>query len=340
MKFAVGYQLSENFEQDFIKIIEKYKDSISEVYFPWLDTASGRGSLVDNNGYFDWSVQEKLVSDLRKIKSMGIKTDLLFNGNCYGAEALSISLENRISSIIDYLNESEISVDIITTTSPAIAFTIKKNYKSIEVRASVNMRIGTIKGMQYLEDLFDSFYIQRDYNRDFVRIKELKFWCDKNEKKLLLLANSGCMSFCSCQTFHDNMVSHNSEIENRKNMPDFMPHSCWNHLKNQKNWSTLLQNTWIRPEDLGNYDEYFDVVKLATRMHRLPAMVIDSYVKRRYYGNLLDLFEPGFGPAIAPYVIDNSRFPAEWFNKASSCRKNCHECNYCSETLEVIVRAE
>lgn len=169
----------------------------------------------------------------------------------------------------------------------------------------------------------------------------LKKWADENGKKLVMLANSGCFRFCSGQVFHDNMVSHEAEICEMNNLDDFNPYVCWRELKSRDNWHMILENTWVRPEDLHNYEEIFDTVKLATRMHQLPGLVIDSYVRGRYYGNLLDLFEPGFGPALAPYVIENSRFPEDWFERTSGCSKNCHECGYCKNVLkQVLVNTE
>lgn len=339
MKFNIGYSISPDNSYDFLEIVKKYKDHISEVYFPWVDTPSGRASLINVDGYIDWSAQQKLTSDLVEIKKMGIKLDLLYNGNCLGDDAMSVSMQNTLLSIIDFLRYSGAAPDIITTASPAVAFVIKKHRQNIEVRASVNMRIGTVKGMQYLRD-FDSFYIQRDYNRDFERIAELKDWADKNGKGLYMLANSGCMSFCSCQTFHDNTVSHSNGISSKNNIEGFVPHTCWQYLEDEENWVSLLQNTWVRPEDIHNYEPYFESVKLATRMHALPALVVDSYVRGKYYGNLLDLFEPGFGPALAPYIIDNTKFPADFFEKTSKCNKQCHNCNYCKSVLETVKRRD
>ena len=101
-------------------------------------------------------------------------------------------------------------------------------------------------------------------------------------------------------------------------------------------WATIL--SWkICPEDLHNYNHLFDTVKLATRMHEQPSMVIGAYARGYYYGNSLDLFEPGFGRAFAPYVIDNRAFPDDWFERTSSCRKNCHECGYCKKVLEKVL---
>jgi hypothetical protein len=66
-------------------------------------------------------------------------------------------------------------------------------------------------------------------------------------------------------------------------------------------------------------------------------MVIDAYVRGRYIGNTLDLFEPGFGRALAPYVIDNTAFPEDWFEKTASCNKRCHECSYCKTVLSRVL---
>ncbi|NLC44730.1 MAG: hypothetical protein GX783_10690 [Clostridiales bacterium] len=337
MKFAVGYQLDQGEERPFSDIVKKYKEDISEVYFPWLDSQSGRSSLTNRRGAVDWNGKDKLISDLRLFKDLGFKLDLLLNGNCYGKYAMSQYLQNNIYSILDYLEDEVGGADIVTTASPAIAHMIKLRYPNMDVRASVNMRIGTVKGIQYVSHLFDSFYIQREYNRDFERIEELQEWAKENNKEMLMLANSGCMNFCSGQTFHDNTVSHGSEIEEIKNIENWNPHMCWNYLTDSGNWLTLLQNSWVRPEDLHHYQQYFSTVKLATRMHALPGMVINAYISRRFFGNLLDLFEPGYGPALAPYVIDNTKFPMDWFEVTSKCDKKCHQCNYCTEVMEQVL---
>jgi len=337
MKFAVGFQLYDLGEEPFSQIVSTYQDNISEVYFSWQDTPSGRSGVATTHGYTDWTAQSRTEEELRAIKAMGIKLDLLFNGNCYGQYALSEKLANTVCSVIRHLDEAVGGVDIVTTTSPAIAHTVKKHFPQIEIRASVNMRIGTVKGMQYLSDLFDSFCVQRDYNRNLAHLSSLKEWADANGKKLILLANSGCFINCSGQSFHDNLVSHEAEVCEVNNLKDFTPYVCWRALKDRKNWPMLLQNTWIRPEDLHHYEGLFDTVKLATRMHTLPGMVIDAYARGVFYGNTLDLFEPGFGRAIAPYVMLNGLFPEDWFERTSQCDKNCHKCGYCAGVLEKVL---
>jgi len=337
MKFAVGYQLLNDDEHGFAEIVGQFREHIAEVYFPWLDIPTARAPLANQRGYIDWRAQQRLERDLSLFKQWGIKLDLLLNANCYGRYAVSQYLANLICSVIDHLSEAVGGIDTVTTSSLAVAHTVKTNFPDIEVRASVNMRIGTVKGMQYVADLFDGFCVQREYNRDFQRLRQLKAWADANNKKLYMLANSGCLNFCSGQVFHDNLVAHETEIDEVARIPDWTPHVCWNHYRDRKNWVTFLQNSWIRPEDIHHYEHYFPVVKLATRMHSRPAMVIQAYVERRFYGNLLDLLEPGYGPLFAPFIIDNSRFPDDWFERTTTCDKNCHECNYCETVLRKVL---
>ena len=337
MRFAVGFQLYEGDEEPFSQIVADYWAHISEVFFAWQDIPSGRGGAASLHGYTDWAAQRRTEEELRRIKSMGIKLDLLFNGNCYGAYALSEKLANTVISVIEYLNETIGGVDIVTTASPAVAHTVRKCFPNVELRASVNMRIGTVKGMEYLSDLFDSFHVQRDYNRDLAHLQKLREWADQAGKKLILLANSGCFAFCSGQIFHDNMVAHESEICEMNNLKDFNPYVCWRMLKKRENWPMLLQNTWIRPEDLHHYESLFDTVKLATRTHALPGLVIGAYARGYHYGNTLDLFEPGFGPALSPYVIDNTAFPSDWFERTTACNKDCRNCGYCESVLEQVL---
>ncbi len=337
MKFSVGFQLNDVGEEPFSQVVADYRDHISEVFFSWQDIPSGRGGVTTRHGFTDWTAQQRTEEELRRIKELGVKLDLLFNGNCYGAYALSEKLANTVCSVITHLEEVGCGVEIVTTASLAIAHTIKKHFPEIEVRASVNMKIGTVKGMEYLADLFDSFHVQRDYNRDLAYLAQLKEWADAHGKKLILLANSGCFIHCSGQIFHDNTVAHESEICEIANLQDFNPYVCWRALKDRKNWVKILQNTWIRPEDLHHYEGLFDTVKLATRLHQLPGMVIGAYARGSYFGNTLDLTEPSFSHALAPFIVDNSRFPADWFEKTSTCDKQCHKCGYCQSVLEQVL---
>ncbi len=337
MRFSIGYR--QDGDGSFMETVREFRTEVAEVYFPWAGQPSGR-SPIGSDGRSKASVQRMLEEDLQEISGMGISLNILFNANCYGAEGMSRRLEKETCRIIDRALETA-PVASATTTSPAIAHVIRKHFPEIETRSSVNMKIGTIEGMSYLSHLFDGYYVQREYNRDIAYLRRLKKWADANGKKLYMLANSGCLHNCSGQIFHDNLVAHEKDVAKKENMEDFMPYTCWSHLREPRNWRSILQASWIRPEDLRNYEGIFETVKLATRIHEKPFMVVNAYVSGKFRGNLADLFEPTFSAALAPNVIDNTKFPADWFEKTSTCGRNCEDCGYCAEVMgKVLVNTE
>jgi len=331
MRYAIGYQLPDAHDS-IVDIVRDYREHVAEVYFAWPGDASARSPV----GIYDEAAGEELthaiVDELAEVHRVGVGLVLLFNANCYGDISMSRQLERRVLTVLEQALEA-FPLKAITTTSPFVASVVKRRCPSIELRASVNMRIGTVKGMEYLAEQFDGYYMQRDCNRDPPRIEQLRAWCDRHGKGLYMLANSGCLSYCSNQTYHDNLVAHEADIIRHDNVPSRYPSPCWDYLANPENRVAFLQGTWIRPEDIHRYDTYFDVAKLATRMHASPRKVVDAYARQRFRGNLLDLTEPGFGSLFPGAIIDNTLFPDHWFVRTTSCDKQCHACAYCSEVL-------
>lgn len=337
MKFSVGYKFFDEKENSFAETICSLRENIEEVYFPWLDVETCRASLINERGTINWDAQAFLENDLRMLKDHDIKLNLLLNANCYGEKAISSYLKNYVCSVIRHIIDIADTLDFVTTTSPFIARIVKDEFPKIKTRASVNMRIGDIKGMQYLEEVFDGFYVQRDYNRNLNYIRNLKDWTDAKGKTLHLLANSGCMKFCSGQVFHDNVVAHEKGMKEMLNVDGVKAAICWDYYSRRENWVSLLQNTWIRPEDIKHYEGLFTSVKLATRMTERPASVVKAYIAGRHRGNLLDLLEPNHTHLLDGYYIDNSAFPLDWFERTSSCSGDCHKCEYCQGVLDKVL---
>jgi collagenase-like PrtC family protease len=334
MKFSIGYQLPDEYDS-ITDIVEDYHEHIGEIYFSWVGEASGRPPLSQDNAEELVAARQEQEAELKAARQLGIRLVLLFNANCYGDEAISVSFRDKINAVVEHL-KSEFDLDCITTTSPFVAKAIKDRFPNMETRASVNMRIGTINGAEYISNYFDGYYMQREYNRDFERINRLRQWCDKKGKTLHLLANSGCMYACSNQTFHDNTVAHQGRLLQMENT-DFDASFCWDYMSHSENWACFLQNTWIRPEDISHYESLFDTVKLATRTHTNPRKVLAAYIRQRFDGNLPDLMEPSFSSSFKNHIIDNTRFPLNWFEKSSNCSRNCEQCGYCKAVLKDVL---
>lgn len=299
MKFSVGL----NFTNDnFTSSIIKNKNHIYEAYFSWGDFANGRKNQLTDEAYTPWELYDKQICTLRALSKENIKLNLLFNANCYGRDSQSRAFFEKIGTTVDYINEN-FSLASVTTTSPLIAKFLKNNFEKIEVRASVNMEIGTTEGMDYIAKYFDSYYMKREHNRNLEQVKHLSEWCKQNGKKLFMLANSGCLNNCSVHNFHDNLVAHESEISKMDNAYNFCG-ICKEYLADENNFKSLIQNTnFVRPEDICKYEGYVEAVKLATRIHNRPESVLQSYVGAKYVGNILELLEPAH--SIYPYVIEN-----------------------------------
>ncbi len=338
MKFSIGYQLPGEGGERFSDVVREYSPQIAEVYFPWADQPSGRAALNVRRGYVDWKAQEEMEAELREICGMGVRLNLLFNASCYGGRAISEHLEHQVASVIEHLSEILGRLDGVTTASLAVANTMKRHFPDVKVRASVNMRIGTVHAMEYVGHLFDEYCVQREMNRDIEKIRELRRWADANGKGISILANSGCLRHCSGQTFHDNLVAHEQEVDETRNTSGWSPILCRHVVGAAGGRHHVLRATWIRPEDIGRYEGVIDLVKLATRMHERPRMVVAAYANRRFHGNLLNLFEPSHTAAFDGCWIDNDAFPTDWFEHTSECVRRDGECARCNEILKTVLK--
>ncbi len=330
MKFIVGYPIKEN--SDFLDAVIQNKSEISEVYFSWGDTPNGRSSLSIDGSMTQFELQQRQFADLKRLCDEGLRLNLLFNGNCYGKDSQSRAFFNKVGNLTDYI-QREFSLSSVTTASPLIAKFIKENFDGIDVRASVNMEIGTVEGMSYVSKFFDSFYVKREFNRNLPKLTELRSWCDANGKQMYLLANSGCLNNCSAHIFHDNLVSHEAEISAMDNGYQFRG-VCWDHLSDPQNFGKWLQRTsFIRPEDVALYEGLVPAMKLATRVNSSPTRVLGAYLGKRYRGSIMELLEPNHSGIFYPNYIENANFREDFASHVMNCNKNCETCNFCTDTM-------
>ena len=171
MKYIVGYPIKEN--KAFLNTVIENKDSISEVYFSWGDTPNGRSALSIDDEITPFEIQMRQANDLKLLSSEGLRFNMLFNANCYGKDSQSRAFFNKVGNLIDYIGR-EFGLSSVTTSSILIAKFIKANFEDIDVRASVNMEIGSIEGISYVSSFFDSFYVRRELNRNLSELLRLR----------------------------------------------------------------------------------------------------------------------------------------------------------------------
>lgn len=335
MIFSIGYYTNNKWNDFIVNLISDFPQ-IDEVYFPLPHQASGRVPLGHGDNYENTEIE--LYKDLKKIKNKGVKLTLLLNAACYGEKIVTPSfIEYLKSEVKKYILEFGISS--ITTASPTIANMLKREFaNAFEIRASVNMRVGNLDAFDYLKDCFDGYYVQRELYRSYNHLLEIRKWADKNNKKLYGLANSGCFAFCPWQTNHDNNVAHSVFVDH---LPDDTPiPDCGNYLREKKDMLSIIKGTFIRPEDLKFYETVFDGIKLATRSHILPRVIVKAYTSGSFKGNLIDLLEPANTGILKPMVIKNELFPDDWIKKTKNCKRICYSCNYCVTVLNIVAQEE
>lgn len=333
MKFSIGYQLPDE-NTSTLEICEDFSSHISDVFFSWGNEPSGRFPL-GSKGELE-AIQNQQLTELSQIRRLGKKLTLLLNANCYGKAAASVALKNHVIAVCHFLAE-KIGIDSVTVASPFVAEVLKHEFAdSLKIKASVNMRIGSVKAMMQLSDCFDGFYIKKELNRNFKAIEELKSWCDKNGKELYMLANSGCITDCAFQTFHDNLIAHQTFDDTEESLSMGFPAPCHKFLKSlglNAGLCEFMGAGWIRPEEIHLYENYFKEIKLATRMHSRPKMVVAAYCRGKFRGNLLDLTEPSFSSLFPGYILDNTRIDSDSFKKLFGCDHKCDRCGACHQIV-------
>lgn len=321
----------EHHEAFFDTVIQN-KSQISEIYFSWGDMPNGRSALSALENTTPFEFQQRQQENLTGLSRENIAFNLLFNGNCYGKDSQSRVFFQKAGDLIDYIKR-QFGLSSVTTASPLIARFVKENFPGIDVRASVNMEIGSIEGISYVADVFDSFYVKRELNRNLPALLQLRKWCDENGKQMYLLANSGCLNHCSAHIFHDNLVAHEAEIATMDNGYQFKG-VCWDFLShpgNRKKW--LSRTNFIRPEDLWLYEALTPAVKLATRVNSSPVRVLNAYLSRRYGGSIMELLEPNHSGVFYPDYTDNAKFPEDFAQQVLHCDKQCQSCDYCEKVM-------
>ena len=326
---AVGHFFNGPFQE----ACAKYLPRIREVFFAWPGVLSCRPAPE-----FTPEVREQLLADLKWARANGIELDTLFNCNCYGDLAISQELSDFVSRVLREMDDEGLFPETVTTTSPFIATVLRKNFPKVKIRWSVNQRVHGSVGFECVEELFDSFYVSREHQRDLLYLQDMSRWAHKHGKTVGMQVNSGCLRQCPFQTFHDNLHGHDRIAQSKIGEAfDFSVFRCKTNYE-RGNYEDFIRATWLRPEDMIRYEPYVDIVKLATRRHPFPVKVLDAYARNSYNGNLAELMDPVHS---FPKGFDNASFSRSLlWPSVLNCREsnNCKHCGKCHAMMAEVFR--
>ena len=326
------------FNGDFKATVERNLKRVREVFFAWPGVVSCRPAPE-----FTPELRERMADDLRWARANGVELDTLFNANCYGDIAISTELADFVVRSLDEMDAAGLFPDTLTTTSPFIAAVLRRRRPGLKIRWSVNLRVHGSVGLESVEELFDSFYVSRERHRDLAFLAQTREWADRHGKTVGMQANSGCIRQCPFQTFHDNLHGHGDgrrpqDLAAAREY-GFGFFRCRDDYEIKHRYEDFLRSTWLRPEDLPEYEGFVDVVKLATRRHPCPEKVVDAYAAYSYDGNLAELMEPAHA---FPKSFDNRTFDqaGDLWRQVRSCPRadDCAHCGRCAALLAAVFR--
>jgi collagenase-like PrtC family protease len=262
--------------------------------------------------------------------------------------------------------------DKVTVTLPILLVWIKRHFPQFKTVVSSWARIANVKRGKYWEDLgADELILAESATRDFAALRSMRraLRC-----KLEVIANPSCLYLCYLDTNHINMMSHSAQGGHISG--GFVLDHCQVYCQHMKlEWpEELIKARWVRPEDVGDYDEVgVNSLKLLERFRNTETLmqVVHAYEQRRFDGNFVELLTlprrnaynpPNLEYLIRPDVvnldlmlemadifgysfsdviqIDNRALDgfAQHFKTHDCYHDSCDECGHCRRWAEKVVR--
>lgn len=307
---------------------------------------------------------ERLSDYIADIHRLGIQFH--WTANATWSEGLERT-PNGLKAIREELEELvEIGVDALILGNPYLIQHTRRWFPETRLVASINMRSRSAEAVERLFELgADHVVMDREVNRqtDLVRMLARRFGA-----KFSLLVNSSCIPDCPFQDYHALESSFLSRRPVGGGEPDIKPvdlvdpkaciHYCLDVILHDP--ASMLRAPWIRPEDLGWYEE------LGVRAFKIQGRSLDAagqiqmvqaYVERKTPQQELMALFPGLIRALEvrsaelrqpdtilrPFYqltmagLDRMGFISPFFEGKIDCRMGCRACRHCDQVMAQIM---
>jgi collagenase-like PrtC family protease len=265
---------------------------VVEVYgkFPADAVGGGRPSYMGTP-----LAKRDLAAYVAELERHDINFNYLLNSSCMGNREWSRSWQRKLIRLLDSLGT--MGIRRLTVSTPYLLERIKTAFPGFYIKVGIYAQIDTPRRAQFWRDLgadaltLESFSINRDFDT---------LWAIRQavDGELQLIANHPCLPNCAMQPYHQNGFAHSSD-GSRELFIDY----CFLHctLKRLEDPSMLIKAGWIRPEDVGFYEqlgyEHFKLLERGIPSGELLRRV-KAYGSRTSGQNLAELILPyGFTKA-------------------------------------------
>ena len=330
LKFSIPYNNDRETLEDILKLKELNGNNIVEVYLSGSQSYSGSGRVMPEVN------TKELVEAIDRVHKEGIRVNLLSNSTCEGADWHSPEV---IKSKMEYLwlMHEKHGVEAVTIANPVYIAETRKHFPDITICSSVLSEINSVqKAVIHREAGTDVITPDVNINRDLQLLERIK---KATGVVLKPMVNEGCMYKCPFRRFHFNYTSHQSQESVREDNTYFS--ECQRIIKEDP--SQILKSCWIRPEDTKRYEgitNYFKIVgRGKPRSH--VTRTVRAYMEEDWQGDLLDLLCASLNMLTMNNgaYLDNKKLDSfNFFNRVTTCDKNCQQCGYCSQMAQGLIK--
>lgn len=331
LEFSAPYNNDPETLEEIFKLKGLGKNRIKEIYLSGPQAYSGSGRITDE---LDLS---QFIEIVDKIHKQGIRVNLILNSTCQGTNWY---LPEVVSETMEYLRQvhEEHGVEAVTIANPLYIREVRRRLPDMEICASVLGDIDCVqRAVLYNRAGADVITPDVNINRDLELLKRIK---EATDAELKLMVNEGCLYKCPFRKFHFNYISHKSKDLGKIEGDAFFA-NCLNVTGGDH--SQIFKSGWIRPEDTRKYSGISSFFKIVGRA-RPKSMVIratKAYLQENWDGDLLDIVSSSlnrFGLEYGAHLDNKSLEKYNFFERLTSCDKDCNKCSYCEEVAKDLIR--
>lgn len=330
LEFSAPYNNDPETLQEIFKLKRLGNNKVREIYLSGPQEYSGSGRVTPRLSL------GRFINIVDEIHSEGIRVNLLLNSTCEGINWYSPEVVNSKMEYLRQMHE-EHGVEAVTIANPLYIKEVRRRFPDMEICASVLGDIDCVqRAVIYNKAGADVITPDISINRDLGLLKAIK---EATNAKLKLMLNEGCLYKCPFRKFHFNYTSHQSKeviLESNIFFTD-----CQKIFG--EDLSQILKSCWIRPEDTKKYSEITNFFKMVGRgkPRSLVTRTVRAYLEESWEGDLLDIL----CASLNMFTLENGAFldnksldKYKFFEKVTSCDKNCSQCDYCAELARKLIR--
>ncbi len=336
LEFSVPYNNDPETLTEILRLKEQQGNRIREIYLSGPQEYSGSGRIAPELEF------NQFTHIVDRIHKEGIRVNLLLNSICEGSDWYSPEV---LKSTMDYLRRAheDHGIEAITIANPLYIREVRRRFPDLEICASVLGDIDCVqKAVIFRKAGADVITPDVNINRDLALLKKIK---DATNTEIKLMVNEGCLFRCAFRKFHFNYISHKSRkpdmAKGVKSEDNVFSLNCIQQSKSDP--SQILKSSWIRPEDTRRYapiTSYFKLVGRTSSKSMLLRSLV-AYLNESWDGDLLELMAGNLYSVGMSHLmhLDNKALDAVgFFEKVTSCDKECSECDYCGELIGRLIR--